>query len=138
MADKKNKAQTKNNSESTGGLTAKHKKTIVVVLVLVAVVLASIWVDNSVRNPPIKDETDSMNAIFGQDVIRDNKEITYDTPVELITYPPEKINGKEYWRVDVIAGDEPNTKLYGPYYVADKNSKIYLKDAAGQLVPYGV
>lgn len=138
MADKKNKTQTKNTPVTTGGLTAKHKKTIVVVLVLVAVVLISIWVDNSLRNPPIKDEMDSMNAIFGQDVIRNNKEITNDTPVELITYPPEKINGKEYWRVDVVAGEDPNTKLYGPYYVAAKNSKIYLKDAAGQLVPYGV
>lgn len=138
MAEKKNETQSNGSTASTGGLSAKHKKTIVVVLVLVAVVLVSIWVDNSVRNPPIKDEIDSMNAIFGQNVVADNKEITYDTAVELVTYPPERINGKEYWRVDVIAGEEPNTKLYGPYYVADKNSKIYLKDAAGQLVPYGV
>lgn len=141
MANKKKKTAptvtNKANSEP-GGLSAKHKKTIVVILVLLVVVAASVWIDNSVRNPPIKDETDSMNAIFGQNVVADNKEILYETPVEIKTYEPEKINGKEYWRVDVIAGDEPNTKLYGPYYVAGNNSKIYLKDAAGQLVPYGV
>ncbi|MEG0853991.1 MAG: hypothetical protein RSF82_08960 [Angelakisella sp.] len=120
------------------GLTAHQKKTLVVALVIVIVVVVSIMVDNSVRNPRTTSEEDAMNQIFGQDVIANNSEITYDTPVEIVTYPPAKINGKEYWQVDVIAGDEPNTKLFGPYYVAASNSKIYLKDAAGQLIPFGV
>ncbi|MEG2073981.1 MAG: hypothetical protein RRY54_04380 [Angelakisella sp.] len=125
-------------TEKKGLLGGKRKKTIVVALVLLLVVMVSIFVDSSLRNPRTKSEDDAMNQIFGQNVVSDNPEIVYETPVEIKTYPPEKINGKEYWQVDVIGGDEPNTKLYGPYYVRSRDSKIFIKDASGQLIPYGV
>lgn len=145
MSSKKNatKANDKNSKreDSTAehkGLTAQHKKILVVVLVILVVLAVSIMVDNAVRNPPTKGEDDAMNQIFGQNVVSNNPEIVYETPVEIRTYPSEKIEGKEYWRVDVIGGDAPNDKLYGPYYVRASNSKIYIMDANGKLVPYGV
>ncbi len=118
---------------------AKLKKTIIVVAVIIAVIVVAALIDHSIRHPRTKDETDAMNQIFGQGVISNNPEIEYETPVTINVLELETIDGKDYYPVEVIAGDEGSEKLYGPYYVRLSDSRIFLKDSTtGQLVPYGV
>ena len=138
MAEKK-----KNGAKSTTppAKNAPDKKKILVVVLVIAVIVAlSIWIDSSIKNPPINDNMAAANRIFGEDVLAKNPEITYDTEVEMWEdETPQTIEGKEYWGVYVrIYPDTPEAKDF-VYYVAQKDGKIYTMDKdTNKLVPYGV
>ncbi len=142
MKNKKNHSMQFRRTEAKGSSAsskAKLKKTLIIVAVIVAVIVVAAVIDHAIRHPRTENETDAMNQIFGQGVISNNPEITYDTPVTINVLEMETIDGKDYYPVEVIAGDEGSEKLYGPYYVRLSDSQIFLKDGTtGQLVPYGV
>lgn len=116
------------------------KKVLVVVLVIAVIIAASFIIDARVKNPSINDTMAASNRIFGEGVLSNNPEITYDT--EVTVWEDEEttaIEGKQYWVVHVeINPETPESKEF-VYYVAQKNGKIYLMDEGTQkLVPYGV
>lgn len=118
---------------------ADKKKMIVVVLVIIAVAAIAVAVDSATRKPKVNNDLEATNRLLEMNVIADNPEIVYETPVEITESVVENIDGKNYYMIKVIADYDTDPKEFGPYYVAEKDGKIFTKDkVTGQLIPYGV
>lgn len=116
-----------------------YKKVLVVAAAIVVVIIISIFIDNAVRNPRVTDHNDASNRVFAADVLANNPEIEFETPVMVDTQQAlEEIDGKSYYKVIVtLYYETPQAKDFF-YYVAQKDGKIYTMDEGGALVPYGV
>ncbi len=117
----------------------------------ITVAIAFFVADYNTRNPKTEDITTALNVVVNERVLANNTNIPQDAPVSLIAYPVEEIDGKNYWPVEIVYTEpdeeieteiqlrelyEEADKTYGPYYVAERNSKVYTLDEQGEAVEF--
>lgn len=111
------------------------KKLLIIAGVILAVVLIAVGVDYAVRNPRCTDEVAALNVVI-KDVLMAVDEIGNDDPFSMEVMDNEVVDGKEYFVIRLTNDKTGEEVEVGRYYVKASNSKVYIKDSSGKLVPF--
>ncbi len=111
------------------------KKLLIIAGVILAVVLIAVGVDYAVRNPRCTDEVAALNVVI-KDVLMAVDEIGNDDPFSMEVMDNEVVDGKEYFVIRLTNDKTGEEVEVGRYYVKASNSKVYVKDSSGKLVPF--
>lgn len=111
------------------------KKLLIIAGVILAVVLIAVGVDYAVRNPQCTDEVAALNVVI-KDVLMAVDEIGNDDPFSMEVMDNEVVDGKKYFVIRLTNDKTGEEVEVSRYYVKASNSKVYVKDSSGKLVPF--
>ncbi len=124
-------------NENLGGKKAPSKKKMLTIAgIIAALILVAAGVDYMVRNPRCTDEVAALNVVI-QKVLMSVDEISNEDPFSMEVLDNEVIGGKEYFVIRLTNDKTGEEVEVGRYYIKASNSKVYVKDDAGKLVPFG-